>query len=79
MMGPKKLKASPKTSSLLLPTLSEIIPAGISINILERNHEETTKPTRIPEGSRVFASIGRNDADRLIPVIILNPMKRSSK
>ena len=79
MIGPKKFKASPNTISLLLPTLSEIIPAGISINILEKNHEETTKPTRIPEGSRVFASIGRKDEDRLVPVIILNPRKRISK
>jgi hypothetical protein len=79
MMGPNRLKASPKTSNLLLPTLSEIMPAGISMNILEKNHEETTKPTRTPDGSRVFAKIGRKDEERLIPVIILNPMNRSSK
>jgi hypothetical protein len=79
MMGPNKLNARPMTNNLLLPTLSEIMPAGNSIKILEKNHEETTKPTRTPDGSRVFANIGRKDEERLIPVIILNTIKRSSK
>jgi hypothetical protein len=76
-MGPQKLMASPSTSILLLPILSEIIPAGNSMKILEKNHAETTNPTRTPEGSRLFANIGRKEEDKLIPIIILNPMKRS--
>ena len=78
-MGPNKLMASPRTSSLLRPILSEMIPAGISIKILEKNHEETTNHTRTTDGSRVFANIGSKENARLIPVMILNPMNRSSK
>jgi hypothetical protein len=77
-MGPNRLKARPKTSSLLLPILSEMMPAGISMKILEKNHEETTRPTRTPDGSRLLARMGRKDEDRLIPVMMLNPIKSSS-
>jgi hypothetical protein len=53
------------------------MPAGNSIKNLERKKAETTKPTRTPEGSKLLANIGRKDEDKLIPIIILNPIKRS--
>jgi hypothetical protein len=48
------------------------------MNILDRNQAETTIPTSTPDGSSSFASKGRNEDERLIPIIMLNPTKRSS-
>jgi len=66
------------TRSLRRPTLSLMIPAGSSMKILDRNQAETTMPTITPDGSSSFASKGRKDDDRLIPIIMLNPTNRSS-
>jgi len=50
--GPKELRPMPKMRSLLLPSLSDNIPAGSSRKMRERNHAETTIPTSTPDGSR---------------------------
>jgi hypothetical protein len=55
------------------------MPAGNSMKILEMNHAETTRPTKRPEGSRSAASNGRNEPERLIPIMMENPMNMSSK
>jgi hypothetical protein len=54
-----------------------MIPAGSSRKILEKNHAETTRPTNTPEGSSSSAKMDRKLEDRLMPVMMLNPMKRS--
>lgn len=47
-IGPIRARARPVMRSLRLPMRSLIIPAGSSRNILDRNHAETTIPTRVP-------------------------------
>lgn len=75
---PNILIPSPVIMTFFLPSRSEIIPAGSSMSILDRNQADTTRPTRTPEGSKLLASIGRKEDDRLIEIIILAPMIRSS-
>jgi hypothetical protein len=69
----------PNIINLLWPTLSLIIPAGNSRKIRLKNQADVTKPTKIPEGSRSLAIIGRKLLDKLMPVINAVPMKRSSQ